>query len=78
MIVGQTVSLQLMAINYCGLNVSIVDILLVALLNVTQNNISQLNPTTYYKNITWIPTSEQLGYQIMCAMALSRYLSCII
>ncbi|CAF1020325.1 unnamed protein product [Rotaria sordida] len=30
-----------------------------------------LNSSVYYKNLTWTPTISQVGYQVMCAVALN-------
>lgn len=36
-------------------------------------NITQRDSMIYYKTMNWTPTSSQLGYQVMCAMAIDRY-----
>ena len=72
-IVGQTYSSQLIAINNCGASVSIDDIATLSFAGVIQSNITTLNFITYYKSFSWTPTASQLGYQVMCAMAVDRY-----
>lgn len=73
-IVGQTTVIELIAINSCGPNVTILDISTLAFAGITQGNITKRNATTYHKVYTWIPTTAQLGYQVMCAMAYDRYI----
>ncbi|CAF1022594.1 unnamed protein product [Rotaria sordida] len=68
-ITGQTFSSQLIAINNCGSNVTIIDITIFAFLGMTRGNVIQLNITTYYANLSWTPTDSQIGYQLLCAMA---------
>ncbi|CAF4760904.1 unnamed protein product [Rotaria sp. Silwood1] len=67
--VGQTFNSQLIAINNCGSTVTIVDIATLSFTGMVKGNIIQLNRTTYYKTLSWIPTTDQLGFQVMCAMA---------
>ena len=71
-IVGQTCSSQFIAINYCGGSVIIEDIATLSFAGVIQDNITNQNSTIFYKSFTWTPTSAQLGYQVMCAMAVDR------
>jgi hypothetical protein len=71
-IVGQTFSSELIAINSCGPSVSILDISTLSFAGDIQSNITELNYTTYYKSFTWTPTAAQLGYQVMCALAFDR------
>ncbi|CAF3770784.1 unnamed protein product [Adineta steineri] len=68
--VGQTFNSELMAVNNCGLSVTIVDIATLSFSGMIQGNIAQLNTTIYYKTLSWIPTTDQIGFQVMCAMAL--------
>jgi hypothetical protein len=72
--VNETFTSQLFAINNCGANVSIIDIATLSFAGMIQSSVIQLNSSVYYKNLTWTPTIDQLGYQVMCAMALSRLL----
>ena len=67
--VGQTFTSQLIAINYCSSSVSIVDIATVSFPGMVQGTITELNTTTYYNTLQWTPTADQVGYQVMCAMA---------
>ncbi len=71
-IVGQTFTSQIIAINYCGPTVNISDIATLSFAGMIKSNIIELNSSVYYKNLTWTPTSAQLGYQVMCAMAYDR------
>jgi hypothetical protein len=70
--IGQTFTSQLIAINYCGAGVTIVDIATLSFPGMVQGNIIKLNTTTYYNTLQWTPTTGQLGYQVMCAMAFDR------
>ena len=76
-IVGQTYSSELIAINHCGASVVISDIATLSFAGVIQSNITKQNTTTFHKLFTWTPTTAQLGYQVMCAMAVDRYRSCV-
>ncbi|CAF3222228.1 unnamed protein product [Rotaria sp. Silwood2] len=71
-IVGQTFNSQLIAINNCGSNVTIVDIATLSFAGMSKGNIVRLNMTTYYKTFSWTPTTNQLGIQVQCAMAIDR------
>ena len=70
--VGQNITTELFAINSCGPSVNITDISTLSFPGVLKGNLIEWNSTTYSKSITWTPTSSQLGYQLMCAMALNR------
>ncbi|CAF3784555.1 unnamed protein product [Adineta steineri] len=67
--IGQTFTSQLIARNNCGTNVTIVDISTLSFAGMIASNIIKLNSTIYYKTLSWTPTTAQLGYQVMCAMA---------
>ena len=71
--VGQNFTTNLIAMNYCGANVSILDISTLSFPGALKGNLIQINSTTYYKSITWEPTASQIGYQVVCAMAFDRY-----
>jgi hypothetical protein len=71
-VVGQTFTSELIANNYCGPTVSIVDIATLSFSGMIQGTITALNTTTYYNTMQWTPTTAQLGYQVMCAMAFDR------
>jgi hypothetical protein len=70
--VNETFTSSLLGINYCGANVSIIDIATVSFSGMVQSSITKLTSLIYYKTLTWTPTIEQLGYQVMCAIALDR------
>ena len=72
-VVGETFTSQLIARNNCGSNVTIVDISTLSFAGMITSNITKQNSTIYSKTLTWTPTMSQIGYQIMCAMALDRY-----
>lgn len=70
--VGETVSFQLIAINNCGPSITIDDIATLSFSGIVKSDLVMINSTTYYKNFTWTPTIAQIGYQVMCAMAINR------
>ena len=72
--VGQNFTSQIIAINYCYPNATIVDIATLSFAGMVKSNLIQQNSSVYYKNLTWTPTSDQIGYQVMCAMAFDRLL----
>ena len=72
--VNQTFTSQLLGINQCGANNNISDIATLSFAGMQQSSLTKLNSSYYYKNLTWTPKIAQLGYQVMCAMALSRLL----
>ncbi|CAF5006832.1 unnamed protein product [Rotaria sp. Silwood1] len=69
--VGQTFHSMLIAINHCGASVTIVDISTLSFSGMIKGDLIEFNTSTYYKTLSWTPTSSQLGYQVMCAMALN-------
>jgi hypothetical protein len=73
--VGQPYSSQIIAMNQCGPTVTIDDIATLSFPGMIKSSIAEINSTLYYKNLTWTPSSAQLGYQVMCAMAFDRYIN---
>lgn len=73
-VVGQQYTSRLIAINNCGSSVTITDITILGFLGMARGAIVKLNTATYYNDLTWTPTSSQLGYQVLCAMAFDRFL----
>ncbi|CAF1046129.1 unnamed protein product [Adineta steineri] len=69
-IVNQTYTSEIFAINNCAPSVTIVDVATLSFAGMIKSDLGQLNSTVYYNNLTWTPTSDQLGYQVMCAMAI--------
>ena len=70
--VNETLSFQLIAINNCGGNITIVDIAALPFPGVTKGNLIMSNSTIFYKDFTWTPAADEIGYQVMCAMAVDR------
>ncbi|CAF4493344.1 unnamed protein product [Rotaria sp. Silwood1] len=70
--VNETFISQVLAVNHCGENVTIIDIATLSFSGMTQGSLVKLSSLIYYKTITWTPTIDQLGYQVMCAMALNN------
>lgn len=71
-LVGQTFTSRLIGINNCGSGVSIVDIATLSFAGMVQSSVIRQDSVNYYKTLTWTPTSSQLGFQVMCAMAVDR------
>lgn len=70
--VGQPFTSRLVAINNCGSGVSIVDIATLSFAGMVQSAVIQQDARTYYKTITWTPRADQVGFQVMCALAIDR------
>lgn len=70
--VGQTFTSRLIAINSCGSSVSIDDIATLSFAGMVQSNVIKQSSVVYYKTLTWTPTNNQVGFQVMCAMAIDR------
>ncbi|CAF4044037.1 unnamed protein product [Rotaria magnacalcarata] len=68
--VEQTFTSRLVPINDCGSNVNISDIATFSLSGMVQSNIIRDNLTNYCKALTWSSTVFQIGFQVMCAMAV--------
>jgi hypothetical protein len=72
-IVGQQFTSELLAVNNCGPTVTIADISTLSFSGMVKGNLAAINSSLYYETLTWTPTSAQLGYQLMCSMAIDRY-----
>lgn len=70
--VGRQFSSRLIAVNNCGSNVNISDIATLSFTGMTQGSTIRQNSTHYYKTLSWTPTSSQVGFQVLCAMAVDR------
>lgn len=70
--VGQPFTSRVIATNYCGSSVTITDIATLSFPGMIKSSLIRINSTTYYKTVVWTPTIDQLGYQVMCAMAIDR------
>ncbi|CAF2099614.1 unnamed protein product [Rotaria magnacalcarata] len=62
---GQTFVSQLILINNCGSNVTIIDMTTLAFPGMVRESSTQLNTTTYYSDLSRTPASAQLGYQVI-------------
>lgn len=74
---NETFTSQLLGVNHCGDNASIIDIATLSFPGMVQGPLTKSSSLIYFKTITWTPEISQLGYQIMCIMALDRLLSYI-
>jgi len=71
--VGQANTLILYAVNYCSsYGVTIQDIATLSFPIVTKSNLTQNSSTLYSVTLTWTPTANQVGSQILCAVAIDR------
>ncbi|CAF4111011.1 unnamed protein product [Rotaria magnacalcarata] len=68
---GQTFVSQLILINNCGSNVTIIDMTTLAFPGMVRESSTQLNTTTYYSDLSRTPASAQLGYQVISQNAQS-------
>lgn len=78
MLVGQTFTSQIQAINYCTSTTTISDISTLSFTGMIKGSLVRVSASLYYKTLTWTPTSAQIGYQVMCAMAVDRYVLIVI
>lgn len=66
--------MTLYAENYCSAyGVTINDIATLSFPTVFKTNITQNTSTLYSVSLTWTPTADQVGSQILCAVAIDRY-----
>ena len=72
--IGVPFSMKLVAMNYCGSSVTIVDIATLSFSGLNKGSLNQVNSSIYTKLLTWTPTSAQAGYQLICAIAYDRFL----
>jgi hypothetical protein len=71
--VGQAHSMTLYAENYCSsYGVTIKDIATLSFPIVIKTNLTQNTSTLYSVSLTWTPTANQVGSQILCAVAIDR------
>ncbi|CAF1148511.1 unnamed protein product [Didymodactylos carnosus] len=69
--VGQPFETQLVAVIGC-INTTITDIALLAFSGlIKSDDVTQLSTNTYSVNISWTPSSSQLGSQVLCGIALA-------
>ncbi|CAF2746760.1 unnamed protein product [Rotaria sp. Silwood2] len=62
--VNETFISQLLGVNHCGENVTIIDIATLSFSGMIQGSLVKLSSLIYYKSLTWTPTIYQLGYQL--------------
>jgi hypothetical protein len=66
-------SFQLIVTTNCPQPVSVVDILSFALLNIIKGLLIQIGKgQTWTMNVQWTPTSQQVGLQLLCMVAIDR------
>lgn len=71
--IGQTFISQIIVTTNCGSTVNISDVATLSFAGFITSDLGMFNSTTFYKNLTWIPTINQLGYQLVCTMAIDRF-----
>lgn len=73
--VGMPVTFQLFAMNYCNKTIKITDIAITSGINgMSPGNLTTVtgNSSLYYIKLNWTPTSDQIGFQEVCAVAVTR------
>jgi len=72
-LVGQRLSIDLTVEHDCSNSTSIQDIATLSFSNVNKTQIVQNTTSIWSMTLTWIPTLEQVGSQILCAVAINRF-----
>jgi hypothetical protein len=71
--VGQPYVIQLIAENFCPNSTSIIDIATLSFPIVIKTPIVRNTTTLWSISLTWTPTASAVGSQILCAVAIDRY-----
>jgi len=71
--VGQPYVIQLTAENFCPLTRTIQDIATLSFPIVIKTPIVKNTTTIWSISLTWTPTASSIGSQILCAVAIDRY-----
>lgn len=66
--------IYLLAETDCQNSTIIQDIATISFANVIKKRIAQTEPSKLLIQLTWIPTIKQIGHQVLCAMAIDRYI----
>jgi hypothetical protein len=71
--VGQSYFIQLITENFCPSTTTIKDIATLSFPIVVKTPIVQNSSTIWSVGLTWIPTASEVGSQVLCAVAIDRY-----
>jgi len=71
--VGQSYVIELTAENFCSNSTTILDIATLSFPIVSKTPIVQNTTTLWSVTLTWTPTASAVGSQILCAVAIDRY-----
>ncbi len=71
--VGQSYVIELIAENFCSNSTNITDIATISFPIVTKTPIIRNTTTLWSVTLTWTPTASAVGSQILCAVAIDRY-----
>lgn len=71
--VGQPYTIQLIAENFCPNSTSIIDIATLSFPIVNKTPIVRNTTTLWSISLIWTPTAAAVGTQILCAVAIDRY-----
>ena len=72
--VGQSYVIQLVAENFCPNSTTIKDIATLSFPIVAKTPIVQNTSTLWSVTLTWTPTASAVGSQVLCAVAVDRYI----
>jgi hypothetical protein len=71
--VGQLYVIELTAENFCSNSTNITDIATLSFPIVNKTPIVRNTTTLWSVTLTWTPTASAIGSQILCAVAIDRY-----
>jgi hypothetical protein len=71
--VGQTYVIQLIAENFCPNSTTIADIATLSFPIVIKTPIVRNTTRLWSISMTWTPTASSVGSQILCAVAIDRF-----
>jgi len=75
--VGETFTGQLFGATNCTPPTTIAEIATVSFPGMNFGRLVPINSQVYSRNFNWTATFDHLGYQVMCALAIDRFLSLI-
>lgn len=73
--IGVPVTFQLFALNFCNKTIKITDIAITSVITgMSAGNLTTVtgNSSLYYRTLNWTPTSDQMDFQELCAVAVTR------
>ncbi|CAF1027190.1 unnamed protein product [Adineta steineri] len=69
-VVNKPIEIELVAENFCPSTTIIKDIAVLSFSSLVKKSIEQKTPSSWSTLLTWTPTIEQVGSQVLCAIAL--------